>query len=163
MTGVVICVISKFVVSGSDDFNIYVWEVPDDWADHDKVLTVGRAFMVLHGHRSIVNQVRFNPETHMLLSAGVEKVIKVGYIIINFESRRQVRNSRRLGFFGQCCVVRLHTRLGIIKFAQTLKQTLKGESSHLSKEVTGMLCTHSTQKLGNGCCASFFSGITIFV
>lgn len=99
MTGVVICVISKFVVSGSDDFNIYVWEVPDDWADHDKVLTVGRAFMVLHGHRSIVNQVRFNPETHMLLSAGVEKVIKVGYIIINFESRRQVRNSRRLGFF----------------------------------------------------------------
>lgn len=77
LTAVFVCAISQFVVSGSDDFNIYIWEVPDDWADHNEVLTIGRAFMVLHGHRSIVNQVRFNPETHMLLSAGVEKVIKV--------------------------------------------------------------------------------------
>lgn len=65
-------------MSGSDDFNVYIWEVPDDWADQAKLVTVGRAFMVLHGHRSIVNQVRFNTATHMLISAGVEKVLKVG-------------------------------------------------------------------------------------
>ena len=71
------CVIPQFVVSGSDDFSIYIWEVPGDWADHDELMTIGRAFMVLSGHRSIVNQVRFNPATHMLISAGVEKVLKV--------------------------------------------------------------------------------------
>lgn len=39
---------------------------------------VNGAFMVLKGHRSIVNQVRFNPHTYMICSSGVEKVIKVG-------------------------------------------------------------------------------------
>ncbi|CAB1330467.1 unnamed protein product [Coregonus sp. 'balchen'] len=37
---------------------------------------VNGAFMVLKGHRSIVNQVRFNPSTYMICSSGVEKVIK---------------------------------------------------------------------------------------
>lgn len=39
---------------------------------------VNGAFMILKGHRSIVNQVRFNPHTYMICSSGVEKVIKVG-------------------------------------------------------------------------------------
>lgn len=39
---------------------------------------VNGAFMVLKGHRSIVNQVRFNPHSYMICSSGVEKVIKVG-------------------------------------------------------------------------------------
>ena len=69
--------ILQYVVSGSDDFNVYLWEVPNDWAYHDELVTIGRAYMVLHGHRSIVNQVRFNPATHMLITAGVEKVVKV--------------------------------------------------------------------------------------
>ena len=51
--------------------------MPNDWAYHDELVTIGRSYMVLHGHRSIVNQVRFNPATHMLISAGVEKVVKV--------------------------------------------------------------------------------------
>jgi WD repeat-containing protein 22 len=38
---------------------------------------VNGAFMILKGHRSIVNQVRFNPHTYMICSSGVEKVIKV--------------------------------------------------------------------------------------
>lgn len=38
---------------------------------------VNGAFMVLKGHRSIVNQVRFNPHTYMICSSGVEKIIKV--------------------------------------------------------------------------------------
>lgn len=68
----------QYIVSGSDDFNVYIWEVPaDEWGDQGKLITVGRAFLVLHGHRSIVNQVRFNAATHMLISAGVEKVLKV--------------------------------------------------------------------------------------
>lgn len=33
--------------------------------------------MVLYGHRSIVNQVRYNPQKCILASSGVEKVIKV--------------------------------------------------------------------------------------
>ena len=57
---------------------MYIWEVPDDWNDKAELITVSRAFMVLQGHRSIVNQVRFNAATHMLISAGVEKVLKVG-------------------------------------------------------------------------------------
>ncbi|NXN99178.1 DCAF5 factor, partial [Rhinopomastus cyanomelas] len=38
---------------------------------------VNGAFMVLKGHRSIVNQVRFNPHTYMICSSGVEKIIKI--------------------------------------------------------------------------------------
>lgn len=38
---------------------------------------VNGAFMILKGHRSIVNQVRFNPHNYMICSSGVEKVIKV--------------------------------------------------------------------------------------
>ena len=44
----------EFVFSGSDDFNLYMWKIPEDgdgtsWQD--------RAHLVLQGHRSIVNQV----------------------------------------------------------------------------------------------------------
>lgn len=41
----------EFVLSGSDDFNLYMWQISDDetsWQD--------RAHLVLRGHRSIVNQ-----------------------------------------------------------------------------------------------------------
>ena len=67
----------QYIVSGSDDFNVYVWKIPDVDGTDPTVTTVGRASMVLRSHRSIVNQVRFNPYTHMLCSAGVEKVVKV--------------------------------------------------------------------------------------
>lgn len=33
--------------------------------------------MVLYGHRSIVNQVRYNPQKCLLASSGVEKIIKI--------------------------------------------------------------------------------------
>lgn len=42
---------------------------------------VNGAFMVLKGHRSIVNQVRFNPHTYMICSSGVEKIIKVRLVV----------------------------------------------------------------------------------
>ena len=40
---------------------------------------INSAHMVLKGHRSIVNQVRFNPANHLIISSGVEKIIKVKY------------------------------------------------------------------------------------
>jgi hypothetical protein len=38
---------------------------------------VDQTQMVLYGHRSIVNQVRYNPQKCFIASSGVEKVIKV--------------------------------------------------------------------------------------
>ncbi|CAO1443202.1 unnamed protein product [Diamesa serratosioi] len=84
----------EFVMSGSDDFNLYVWRV----ADVDCKLIVSIEFhsknhssftvelrhqwvdenqMVLYGHRSIVNQVRYNPQRCLIASSGVEKVVKL--------------------------------------------------------------------------------------
>ncbi|XP_061700120.1 DDB1- and CUL4-associated factor 5 [Syngnathoides biaculeatus] len=65
----------QYILSGSDDFNLYMWKIPTDPETGGRV--VNGAFMVLKGHRSIVNQVRFNPHTYMICSSGVEKVIKV--------------------------------------------------------------------------------------
>jgi len=43
---------------------------------------VGHAHMVLRGHRSIVNQVRYNKSSALMISSGVEKVIKVGHSLL---------------------------------------------------------------------------------
>lgn len=120
----------QYILSGSDDFNLYMWKIPKDPEAGElssrgfplqvrfgcyvlfcscspelrfevsiSSLQPGRgnvdvfshvvlpsggpgrvvngAFMVLKGHRSIVNQVRFNPHSYMICSSGVEKVIKV--------------------------------------------------------------------------------------
>jgi len=61
----------EFAISGSDDYNIYVWKMPSDNFD-----TTVQAHMILKGHRSIVNHIRYNPLTCCLASSGVEKVIK---------------------------------------------------------------------------------------
>ncbi|TNN65613.1 DDB1- and CUL4-associated factor 5 [Liparis tanakae] len=67
-----------YILSGSDDFNLYMWRIPKDpEAGGGAGRVVNGAFMVLKGHRSIVNQVRFNPHTYMICSSGVEKVIKM--------------------------------------------------------------------------------------
>lgn len=44
---------------------------------------VKRAQHVLSGHRSIVNQVRYNAAYNIIASSGVEKIIKVSFLIIN--------------------------------------------------------------------------------
>lgn len=49
-----------------------MWKIPDDgikWVD--------AAHVVLRGHRSIVNQVRYNSASCILASSGVEKIIKI--------------------------------------------------------------------------------------
>ncbi|XP_055853379.1 DDB1- and CUL4-associated factor 5 [Episyrphus balteatus] len=66
----------ELVLSGSDDFNLYVWRV----SDADLELTdqwIESTQMVLYGHRSIVNQVRYNREKCILASSGVEKIVKL--------------------------------------------------------------------------------------
>uniref|UniRef100_A0A8C6LD18 DDB1 and CUL4 associated factor 5 n=1 Tax=Nothobranchius furzeri TaxID=105023 RepID=A0A8C6LD18_NOTFU len=67
----------QYILSGSDDFNLYMWKIPNDPEAGGPGRVVNGAFMVLKGHRSIVNQVRFNPHTYMICSSGVEKVIKL--------------------------------------------------------------------------------------
>ena len=63
------------MIAGSDDFNVYSWRTP---AEPEVVgRWVGSAHHVLRGHRSIVNQVRFNAERHVVCSSGVEKVIRL--------------------------------------------------------------------------------------
>ncbi|KAG8237894.1 hypothetical protein J437_LFUL017042 [Ladona fulva] len=66
-----------YVLSGSDDFNLYVWKIPTDLgADGSVSHWIDTAHMVLKGHRSIVNQVRFNCTNYLIASSGVEKLIK---------------------------------------------------------------------------------------
>ncbi|XP_069494692.1 DDB1- and CUL4-associated factor 5 isoform X2 [Ambystoma mexicanum] len=67
----------QYVLSGSDDFNLYMWKIPTSPDAGGVGRVVNGAFMVLKGHRSIVNQVRFNPQNYMICSSGVEKVIKI--------------------------------------------------------------------------------------
>ncbi|XP_063387051.1 DDB1- and CUL4-associated factor 5 [Cydia fagiglandana] len=64
----------KYVLSGSDDFNLYLWKVPEPGSED---VVVESPHIVLYGHRSIVNQVRFNPQYSLIASSGVEKIIKL--------------------------------------------------------------------------------------
>ncbi|XP_071545634.1 uncharacterized protein [Panulirus ornatus] len=64
----------QFVLSGSDDFNLYMWKIPESNSSEH---FVSEAHMVLKGHRSIVNQVRFNPQNFIIASSGVEKIVKL--------------------------------------------------------------------------------------
>jgi len=65
------------VFSGSDDFNIYAWKIPIHSETNQPTKIIKRADFVLKGHRSIVNQVRFNPVFNCIASSGVEKKIKL--------------------------------------------------------------------------------------
>ncbi|KAL5464109.1 hypothetical protein EMCRGX_G033075 [Ephydatia muelleri] len=67
----------EYVASGSDDFRCFIWRIP-----HGGTLEKGRGttlvpHLVLPGHRSIVNQVRYSSVHHLLCSSGVEKVFKL--------------------------------------------------------------------------------------
>ncbi len=91
----------EFVLSGSDDFNLYMWKITDV-EDSGRMLNPlnfeifffkkriicdsnfeiletrrNNAHLVLKGHRSIVNQVRFDPYNCVIASSGVEKIVKV--------------------------------------------------------------------------------------
>ncbi|KAK5648903.1 hypothetical protein RI129_003795 [Pyrocoelia pectoralis] len=61
----------EYILSGSDDFNLYMWRVPKDSSEW------GMSHVVLRGHRSIVNQVRYNKHNNLIASSGVEKMVKL--------------------------------------------------------------------------------------
>ncbi|KAL3286132.1 hypothetical protein HHI36_000644 [Cryptolaemus montrouzieri] len=61
----------EYVLSGSDDFNLYMWNVPKNESEW------GTTHLVLKGHRSIVNQVRYNKQNNLIASSGVEKMVKL--------------------------------------------------------------------------------------
>lgn len=42
----------------------------------------GEPHVVLHGHRSIVNQVRYNRYNNLIASSGVEKMVKVSFMFM---------------------------------------------------------------------------------
>lgn len=73
----------SYVLSGSDDFNIYCWRVPDITTDpagsgsKPETKFISSASMVLRGHRSIPNQVRFCQRNALFASSGVEKHFKL--------------------------------------------------------------------------------------
>ncbi|XP_028396002.1 DDB1- and CUL4-associated factor 5-like [Dendronephthya gigantea] len=67
----------EFIMTGSEDFNVYLWKVPKLSKDHVGVAKVEQSSLALEGHRSIVNQVCFNHDTAMICSSGVEKIIKM--------------------------------------------------------------------------------------
>ncbi len=63
----------KYICSGSDDFCVYVWKN----IQNNNETTSNNFHLKLKGHRSIVNQVRYHSKFHLLISSGVEKIIKV--------------------------------------------------------------------------------------
>lgn len=68
----------QFAVSGSDDHKIYVWKVPKSIADDEQAI-IPDSHLLLAGHRSVVNHVRYNSVSCCLASCGVEKMIKVKF------------------------------------------------------------------------------------
>ena len=64
----------QYVCSGSDDFCVYVWKILQN---EKPTYTSNKLHLKLKGHRSIVNQVRYHSKFHLLISSGVEKIIKV--------------------------------------------------------------------------------------
>jgi len=81
----------EYVLSGSDDFNLYMWAVPKEG---DQTEWVGRAHHVLQGHRSIVNQVRYNHSRGVIASSGVEKVVKLWSVLPLPDSEDMARNKK---------------------------------------------------------------------
>ena len=67
-----------YILAGSDDFNLYAWKIPEIVnTETEETQLVNRASTVLRGHRSIVNQVRYNSPDGTIATAGVEKCIRL--------------------------------------------------------------------------------------
>lgn len=89
----------RYIVSGSDDFNLYVWKVPDVRVPEPGVPVenvLEPSHLVLYGHRSIVNQARYNPHYCLLASSGVEKIIKI-WSAIHYPEMRGNISTEELG------------------------------------------------------------------
>lgn len=66
-----------FVAAGSDDFGVYLWRLPlQSEAASGQTCGVSEPHAVLRGHRSIVNQVRYCAASQLLVTSGVEKLLR---------------------------------------------------------------------------------------
>lgn len=85
----------QYILSGSDDFNLFLWKVPEACEEKEK-FHISEATLVLSGHRQIVNQVRYNYSKFLIASSGVEKVIKLWSPLKLPGMLDKVDNSRRM-------------------------------------------------------------------
>jgi hypothetical protein len=67
----------QYIVCGSDDFCVYIWKKPHLSEDDYNVKIKSDYHLKLEGHRSIVNQCRFNKQFNLLATSGIEKVVKI--------------------------------------------------------------------------------------
>ena len=86
------------LVSGSDDFTLYMWTPGIDQ----------KPLARLTGHMQLVNDVRFSPDTRLLASASFDKSIKLW----EGKTGKYVHSADSL--IGICLVVRCYTVLILI-------------------------------------------------
>ena len=69
----------QYLATGSDNFALYCWKIPSkQYSSIDHVSSlICEPHLKLQGHRSIVNQCRYNSKYNLLASSGVEKIVKV--------------------------------------------------------------------------------------
>ncbi|KAI6186465.1 hypothetical protein M3Y98_00135500 [Aphelenchoides besseyi] len=60
------------LLCGSDQWDIFAWKVPSD----NEVRHVSDSYSILRGHRSIVNHIRYSSRNSLIVSSGVEKIVK---------------------------------------------------------------------------------------
>eukprot|EP01127_Copromyxa_protea_P003905 TRINITY_DN1366_c0_g1_i2.p2 TRINITY_DN1366_c0_g1~~TRINITY_DN1366_c0_g1_i2.p2 ORF type:complete len:157 (+),score=41.82 TRINITY_DN1366_c0_g1_i2:1464-1934(+) len=75
---------SEYVMSGSDDACIYIWE-----------RKTAKLLRILQGHESIVNCIVGNPHQPMIASSGIDKVIKLWENTGDFPSEEELEERRR--------------------------------------------------------------------
>ncbi|CAB3398309.1 unnamed protein product [Caenorhabditis bovis] len=74
----------RTIATGSDNFEIMWWEVPEpdflEKPNQDQTfrkIEISMCSKYLQGHRSIPNQVRYSSNNHVLVSSGVENMVKL--------------------------------------------------------------------------------------
>uniref|UniRef100_A0AC35FK97 Uncharacterized protein n=1 Tax=Panagrolaimus sp. PS1159 TaxID=55785 RepID=A0AC35FK97_9BILA len=75
---------NEYAITGSDKWDIYCWKIPKDYDDkieEGKLYATHsdteQAYTTFKGHRSIVNHTRYSKTDDIILSCGVEKVVKL--------------------------------------------------------------------------------------
>jgi WD40 repeat protein len=139
----------ELVVSGSDNFSVYVWRIDAEGkrARGGGHKVIGTADMVLKGHRSIVNQVRFSKALGLLASSGVEKMVKLWGSLddkeaLNPERKESIKREEYIRLVlnswatEDCDAERTEENRGMLAFFDSLLQR-EAESSH------GLLTTSS--------------------
>ena len=73
---------SQYVVSGSNDFRVYVWKIPNTcrntqpFMDKDKEVNL-LPHLILPGHQTTVDHACYSKVHHVLATSGLERIIKV--------------------------------------------------------------------------------------